>query len=305
LFLFIKTREKKLKELAKRVLVAVIGIPIGILIIYFGGIIFAVFAALVSSLALWEYYGLAEKKGAYPMKVTGLVFNLLLLAMFYVFFQRGEMASGSPYIIGLIILQVLVIHAAEMWSGKPNGLYNSSTTISGIFYITLSFCLLIGIREIYNINPVHNLILYKGDLLRFIDDEMSGFLVMIIFFSVWICDTAAYFTGRAIGRHKLFERVSPKKTWEGALGGFIGGILSFALFSLWLLPGLPTIHAAIMGAIVGSVGQIGDLAESLLKRDAGVKDSSNLLPGHGGALDRFDSILFVVPVIFIYIILFV
>jgi phosphatidate cytidylyltransferase len=106
-----------------------------------------------------------------------------------------------------------------------------------------------------------------------------------------------------IGRHKLLERVSPKKTWEGAIAGFVFSIISFVGCSFLLIKGLPLIHAIIAGAIVGTIGQIGDLVESLLKRDAAVKDSSNLLPGHGGALDRFDSIIFVMPVIFIYLII--
>jgi phosphatidate cytidylyltransferase len=116
-----------------------------------------------------------------------------------------------------------------------------------------------------------------------------------------VCDSAAYFVGRAFGRHTLFERVSPKKTWEGAIAGFFFAVGAFLLARFLVLPYLSVSDALICGTIVGLFGQIGDLAESLLKRDAGVKDSSQLIPGHGGVLDRFDSIMFVAPLIFLYL----
>jgi phosphatidate cytidylyltransferase len=125
--------------------------------------------------------------------------------------------------------------------------------------------------------------------------------VIALFASIWLCDSAAYFAGRALGRTKLFERVSPKKTWEGAAAGFVFAIGAFLLARVLVLPYLTVTSAVVCGAIVGVFGQVGDLAESLLKRDAGVKDSSALIPGHGGVLDRFDSLLFVSPLVFLYL----
>lgn len=115
-------------------------------------------------------------------------------------------------------------------------------------------------------------------------------------------DTVAYLAGRAFGRHKLYPAVSPGKTWEGALGGLVGGCLaSVGLGAAWLLPDLPWSHAVVLG-LVGSVcGQLGDLVESMLKRSFGVKDSGALLPGHGGVLDRVDGLLFVAPVAYYYV----
>jgi phosphatidate cytidylyltransferase len=129
----------------------------------------------------------------------------------------------------------------------------------------------------------------------------GGLTIIAIFASIWICDSAAYFAGRAIGRHKLFERVSPKKTWEGAIAGFVGAVLAFVAAKALVLPYLSFSSAIICGAIIGSFGQLGDLVESLMKRDAGVKDSSALIPGHGGIFDRFDSLLFVSPLLYFYL----
>ena len=132
-------------------------------------------------------------------------------------------------------------------------------------------------------------------------DRWGGFTVLSVFASIWLCDSAAYFVGRAIGKHKLFERVSPNKTWEGAIAGLVFAIGGFVLAHHLLLPYLSLRDALVCGGIVGVFGQLGDLGESLLKRDAGVKDSSNLIPGHGGVLDRFDSLLFVSPLIYCYL----
>jgi phosphatidate cytidylyltransferase len=104
-----------------------------------------------------------------------------------------------------------------------------------------------------------------------------------------------------MGKHRLFLRVSPKKSWEGAMWGFAGAVATMALFHYTLLPYLAFHQAIIIGMIIGAFGQVGDLIESLLKRDAGVKDSSGLLPGHGGVLDRFDSLIYVSPILYLYI----
>ncbi|MCB9706693.1 MAG: phosphatidate cytidylyltransferase [Myxococcales bacterium] len=114
-------------------------------------------------------------------------------------------------------------------------------------------------------------------------------------------DTVAYFFGRFLGKHKLYPAVSPKKTVEGAFGGLVGGVLATSVLgAAWLIPELPLVHAVILGVLGSAVGQMGDLFESMLKRSYGVKDSSNLLPGHGGMLDRVDALLFVAPVVYYY-----
>jgi phosphatidate cytidylyltransferase len=130
-------------------------------------------------------------------------------------------------------------------------------------------------------------------------------LIIAIFASIWVCDSAAYFIGSAVGKHKLFPRVSPNKSWEGAIAGFIFAVITLIAAHTLLLDEISMVDAVIIGIIVGVFGQFGDLIESLVKRDAGVKDSSSIIPGHGGIFDRFDSILFSAPCIFLYIHLFV
>ncbi|KXK56872.1 MAG: phosphatidate cytidylyltransferase [Chlorobi bacterium OLB7] len=128
-------------------------------------------------------------------------------------------------------------------------------------------------------------------------------MIMAILVSIWTCDSFAYYGGRLFGKHKLFERVSPKKTWEGAISGAFGAVGAMLAMRALALPFLTVTDAIVMGLICGIFGQLGDLAESHLKRDAGVKDSSQLIPGHGGILDRFDSLLFVSPMIYLYLLL--
>ena len=137
-----------------------------------------------------------------------------------------------------------------------------------------------------------------------IDYRTGGWLVLFIFSTIWLCDTAAYLYGAKLGKHKLFKRVNPKKTWEGAIAGFFTGVAAAAGLHYVFVPSLTLFDSVMIGIIVGVMGQISDLIESLFKRDAGVKDASSILPGHGGFLDRFDSPLLVGPFVYIYLVFF-
>ena len=298
-----------MSELIKRVLVAIVGIPVGLFIIYLGGIPFFITLAIVSSLAMLEYLNLQTKKGAFPNKSLGVVLNLIMLSFVFFFFTNENMLDSGIFLIILLILFAVLSLCFVLFSKNPNGLLSMGAIMSGLMYITVSFSLLILTREYYHLKtqPLMLNSLNGNKLLDiFIMDAKASsscaFLVISTFISVWVCDSAAYFTGKSIGKHKLFPSVSPNKTWEGAVGGFFGGIIGFALPAYLLINDFPLVHSIVIGAIIGVIGQIGDLAESKLKRDAGVKDSSHLLPGHGGALDRFDSIMFVAPVVFIYLV---
>jgi phosphatidate cytidylyltransferase len=155
----------------------------------------------------------------------------------------------------------------------------------GILYIGLFSGALISIREFF-IQPEENYL-------------QGGFLIICIFATIWICDSVAYYVGTAFGKHKLFPRVSPKKSWEGAIAGFGFSILTMIASKLIVLDFLSWNSTIGIGIIIGVFGQIGDLIESLFKRDSGVKDSSSLVPGHGGIFDRFDSLIFSAPLILI------
>jgi phosphatidate cytidylyltransferase len=196
---------------------------------------------------------------------------------------------------------------AEEFRSKRNAMANIAYTILGNLYISLSFASFIMLRTLHefkNISPQSIITIEdQTSVMSLFNDDVCMLFLLFILFSVWISDSSAYFIGKRFGKHKLAPRVSPKKTWEGAVAGFIGGAGGFVFLSLFFIDGFPIIHSIVVGFIIGTIGQIGDLAESQLKRDAGVKDSSALIPGHGGILDRFDSLLLIMPVVALYILL--
>lgn len=296
-----------MSELIKRIIVGLVGIPIAVGIIYLGGYLFLAVIIVVSSLAMHEYYKLAEKKGVWPLKWLSILFGAMFLYITYEILSKVDYSSAYNTVLvypSLIITYFLLVFISQLFrrkQGQP--LLSLSVTLMGFIYICLSFAFLIAVRyfdrsvELFAGANINSIKAWAGS----IGDNWPGGLLLSVFASVWICDSAAYFIGKMLGKHKLMEKVSPKKTWEGAIAGFVFAILAFVGCSILIIKGLPLIHAIAAGAIVGSIGQIGDLGESLLKRDAAIKDSSNLLPGHGGALDRFDSIIFVMPAVFIYL----
>jgi len=270
------------KDLATRSLVALFGIPIIFGAAIAGKIIFFVFVNIVMLTSLIEFYLMMKKKGVYPQAAGGVFF--LLLASFDMYFYQG---SNLLFIIVLFLIFTLL---AELFRGKSKKSENISTTITGAVYVGLLLFLML-LREI----PAHNDIPYIA----------GGRLIIVIFSVIWICDTAAYIFGSSFGKHKLASKISPKKTVEGALSGLISGVGATVLLGYLLIPELSLVNYIIIGGIISICGQLSDLVESMFKRDAGVKDSSNLLPGHGGMLDRFDSPILAGPAIYAYLMLFV
>ena len=269
-----------------------VAIPISVWIIYRGELYFGIVVLLLSSITLWEYYKLLEKKGAKPLIALGLVSHVLLLAAIYI---NLKVNFRAEILLGILSMAAVFSSGILIWTKRESAALSFASTLSGLLYVTVAFVFLIVLREISNYTAISNHFFRLSNT-----TNLGGGLVVTIFLSVWICDTAAYLSGMAFGRHKLIPSVSPKKTWEGAIGGFIGAVLAFFIFASFLMPTFNYIHAIICGIIVGTIGQIGDLAESKLKRDAEIKDSSHIIPGHGGMLDRFDSILFAVPAVAVY-----
>jgi len=285
-----------------------------------GGFYFYGFVLLAALLALSELFALARAKGMDPQRVCGMVFGALLVTSFLFVKIRALIIGASlahgvalpfpsmaQWLLILYLTFVPLIMIFEMFRAKPGSLSNISVSVFGASYLGLFFGSLVGIRELFvpedfpfsAFFPVQGISVPEEISSRLY--SWGGYTVISIFAAIWICDTAAYFIGRSIGRHKLFPRVSPNKTWEGAVAGFIAAIGVFLLARVLVLPYLSVPQSIVCGSIVGLIGQVGDLAESLLKRDAGVKDSSSLIPGHGGVLDRFDSLLFVAPAMFVYL----
>lgn len=299
-----------MNELTKRVLVAAIGIPFAFIVIILGGFPFFLTVAVVSLLSLLEFYSLAEKKGFAPHTINGAIFGIIIQSVFFIQFSR--ISNLSPFMSAILIylIFVLITLIIEMYSKNSNKIANAAVTILGMSYISIFFITFYILREfnyyLYLFDIHVKTYAFGGDFsllstLLKISPDRWAYLIITLLGSIWVCDSAAYFIGKAIGKHKLFERISPKKTIEGAIAGFVFAIAAFVGFGKLFLGEIPTVHFIVGGVIVGLLGQYGDLAESMLKRDAGVKDSSNILPGHGGVLDRFDSILFVSPSYFLYL----
>ncbi|GAB6282744.1 MAG: phosphatidate cytidylyltransferase [Ignavibacterium sp.] len=264
-------------NLKTRVLVAIIAIPLILILSYLGKYFFLAFILLIGILSFNELTKLVKLKNININFLFGeLAIILIILNSYFIFFE----------FIYLILLIVILSFIIELFRTKGSAILNLGSLYFGIFYISFFLSTSIGTREF------------------FIEYKFGGYFIISIFASIWICDSAAYFVGLKYGIHKLFKRVSPNKSWEGAVAGFIFAIFTMVILKLIALQFLTIVDAIVIGLIIGIFGQIGDLVESLLKRDVNIKDSSNLIPGHGGVLDRFDSFLFVSPIIYLYLKIF-
>jgi phosphatidate cytidylyltransferase len=283
-------------ELGRRVAVAVVGIPLGVLLVWAGGWPLALVVALLAALGASEAFGLAQARGWRPFPWIGLPAVVLLVLWAHV---SGSFAAWSGVAWAILLFGGLGALAAAVFRRGPGGdpLLAVGSTLFGIVYVggTLAFAVLL--RS------------YPGA--GFSAPGWEGTFLLIFALTVtWLGDSFAYFGGRALGKRKLLPSVSPAKTVEGAISGLVGAMGGAAAFTALLLPvlggGLPlsVTAAALMGLLICAVAQVGDLAESLLKREAGVKDSGRILPGHGGVLDRFDAVLFTLPLTYVLLPLF-
>jgi len=271
-------------ELTRRIIFAVIAAPTSIAIVYFGDWALAILLSVLSALAAWELFRIARETGAFPLEPAGIALAALLPIAIHA--QRRGVYTLS---LTAIVAMVLVLFASTIWLRGPAGkpLSSVATTAFGVLYAGL-FSYVYALRY-------HDYAVGAG---------AGTALVLLPVLLTWANDVGAYTFGRAFGRKKLIPSISPGKTVEGAIGGLGLAIVICLLYVRFILMryaqlGL-TIQGAVLFAIVVSVAaQTGDLAESLLKREAGLKDSSRIIPGHGGILDRFDSLLFVMPIAFL------
>ncbi len=288
-------------NLTKRILVAAIGIPI---VIYVAFMPYSLLGLMIifALVAVHEFYGLAKIKGFIPQVTIGMILTALIVVSFahaqllraaLYFHPHTEIATLTIFLLPIIMIAgVIATLTAELFKGYPNPIVQISVTLAGAVYIGFGVGGLYGVYEFFY-NPAGP------------SSSAAVFLITLLA-SIWICDSAAFAVGRKMGRHKIAERVSPNKTWEGGIAGFIAAIATW-LIARACVGGLEEVSlstAIAVGIIVGALGQIGDFAKSMLKRDAGVKDSSTLIPGHGGVLDRLDSILFAAPLTYIWLHLF-
>ncbi|OIN99927.1 MAG: hypothetical protein AUJ51_11555 [Elusimicrobia bacterium CG1_02_56_21] len=259
---------------------ALFGIPVVLLLIRAGGPAYAVFVFVIIALSLYEYATLM-KLGSKPVQAPTLYFFGLLIPAALYFDRYSAAQAGGNNFTGLILaLTVIGVMSYELFASKKY-LERIGLTLLGILMISWCLFHLIAIRDM---RP----------------DGLALTLILIV--AVWIMDTAAYFLGKSFGRRQL-SAISPRKTWEGAAAGFIAAIVTAWGISRLMGGSITPAFAAGAGVLIGIFGQVSDISESMLKRAVGAKDSSALLPGHGGILDRFDSYIFLAPVIYYYAVL--
>lgn len=268
--------------LIKRILTALVGIPIAVYIISSGGWLFALTVTLLAILAWHEYYSMFKHKQICAHYWLGLAGILLL---------QGCSWLGNSQETLLVIFAIVIIALTKAVIGsKKVTVADSVFTVFGIMYIGLAFSYFLLLRFIESPIPF---------VTPFGTIAAGVIFLWLAFVGTWANDTFAFFVGSSLGKRKLCPTVSPGKTVEGALGGLMGSILVAILFGQILH--LKIVHSLLLGMLIGVTAPLGDLAESILKRYTGVKDSGRLLPGHGGVLDRFDSVMFTVPVVYYYL----
>lgn len=268
--------------LGMRILTAAIGIPVAIYIINYGQHLFAATVVLLALAAWHEFFKMMQAK---EIKVQYMIgFSGILLAL------SCAWLGNAQELVMVIMLMVLATMSYTVISHTNFSVAEAAFTLLGFLYISLPFSHLILLRFTEQYDYITTGL---GSL------SLGAAYLWLAFVGTWASDTLAYFVGSAFGKHKLCPAVSPGKTYEGAIGGLLGSIAG--VLAMGWLCGLPFKHMLVIGLLVGFAAPLGDLAESVLKRFTGVKDSGNILPGHGGILDRFDAIMFSVPVVYYYV----
>jgi len=273
-------------NLTQRLVVAAIAIPAAVLVLWYGGLPLALLLATVGALGARELFDLAARTGVRAMTGVGIVGAAAIAPLIWAALQPGVVGIGLraawPVLaLGWLLLVLVATLAFRPPDSRP--LAAAAVTILGVAYCGALPATLLLLRH-----AGHGTMSWAG-----------AWLALLPLVITWICDTAAMAAGKAIGGPKLAPSVSPGKTRAGGVAGLIGGVIAALAMLHLLVPAGVHIHASellILGLAVSVVAQLGDLVESLFKREAGVKDSSALIPGHGGVLDRFDSLYFAIPV---------
>jgi phosphatidate cytidylyltransferase len=271
-------------NLTKRIAFAGVAIPVALGVVYWGGwaLVLVVMAAAV--LGARELLGFGRRLGVTPLDRTALLSSALLPVLVYLALTRYPLLVSAGWILaGLWLVLLLTIALARRAPGE-HPLAATAVTAFAVLYPAGLASFLLSLRH-----------------LTYPAQSWAG--AWMVFFPLvvtWVCDTAAMFAGKAIGGPKLWPAISPGKTWSGTIAGVIFAMVTVPVLNRVVLErvgvALPLWQGLVFGLVLGVIGQVGDLAESLYKREAGVKDSSDLIPGHGGVLDRFDSLYFVLPV---------
>ncbi|HRE11697.1 MAG TPA: phosphatidate cytidylyltransferase [Ignavibacteria bacterium] len=269
-----------------RVIVGAIGIPLIIVSAVMGNEVFLIFCTILSFFCMNEFYNLFERPSKPPSGLTrwfgGISFHKTVFLIISILIVISFYFEHFNYVLILYFFMFLFLIVSEVFKEEKH-FEAVGTWLLSVVYISTPFGLL-----------------SLMDTTRMLDFYGANYAIICLVL-VWVSDTFAFFGGKLFGRHKLAERISPKKTWEGSIIGFAFVLVSGVVIWKFFYPDFTVWHWLSVTLIVGFFAQIGDLFESNLKRSVKVKDSSNLIPGHGGALDRFDSILFAVPALYIFL----
>lgn len=262
----------------KRIVVGVVFGPLIIWIFWKGGYPLFALLALLTLLGQWEFFRMLNGELGFFHHLTGYMAGLAIVA--------DAAIRKSEQVPGILVTALIIYFIIEIIIGKEHKLRN------------VSLALLVTIYPAAFIVYLFQILLYPGVLFGTDNRFLLFYLVLVI----WTFDTASYFAGRFWGKHPFFPQISPKKTMEGFWGGMAGVVVFGAATALFT--GYSLLQIMIVSVLAGFSGQAGDLSESIIKRDVGIKDSSHIIPGHGGVLDRFDSIFFAAPVIYLYLLIY-
>ena len=266
--------ETGISNLQQRIAVAVVGIPLIIWLTWLGGGYFFMLMLAFALFAVSEFYRLLSARAVPPALSWFLFFSIALQLNFFLPFIK-------PWILILLVLMVFLV--LELFRTEGSRIVNIGSSMTALLYVNIAFGSLVEVRKM----------------------EPMGFsYVLLMFVCIWTADIMAYFGvsrfGGKLFKRKFFERLSPHKTWEGFIAGCVGSVFGSTVVA-YFDTGLRPAFALFAGLFIGLFSPLGDLIESMFKRDAGVKDSSSLIPGHGGVLDRFDTVMFIAPLLYLYV----
>lgn len=263
-----------------RVATVLVSVPLVLILTYFGGAPFFLMVLVIALASLNEFYNLMARKGSEPYRVIGIAVTIFFIsfAQYTLKHPNWEPAQAAIFTFGLVI----AFSAAIFLRRAERTVSDIAITTLGVVYVGWLFSYFVLIRAL----SIHGNFLF--------------FMLLV----VWINDTAAFVIGKFFGRIKMAPLISPNKTWEGAIGGFVIAVSTAILVSPYMvgLYGLNPFHAGVLAIIVAITAQIGDLVESLIKRDVGAKNSGDWIPGHGGMLDRMDSFILSAPFVYYYLV---
>ena len=266
-----------MSNLVTRALAGIVFIVLIIGSLLLGSLTFGILFLLITIGCMTEFYRMVQQSQLYPSKIAGILIGISIFTGSFAI-ASGKIDSTVAFVLFPLLIILFVV---ELYRKKEKGTENVAVGVLWIIYIVLPFSL-------------SNFIVFGAN------HEYSSKYMIALLVLIWTYDTFAYIFGITLGKHRLFVRISPKKSWEGAIGGALATICSSLLYTKFI-PEVSCLHWIILSALVIIVSTYGDLSESLMKRQFMVKDSGSLIPGHGGLLDRFDSLLFAAPVFACYL----